>query len=120
MNNYFFLDTYAIFEFLSGNPNYTKYKKARHTLTIFNLIELNYNLKKEISKSKADKITSDYYPLATNILLEDIISAMDLKSKNRKLSAPDCIGYTVAKRLGAKFLTGDKAFENIQGVEFVK
>ena len=120
MNDYFFLDTYAIFEFLAGNQNYAKYKKARHVLTVFNLVELNYNLKKEFSKNKADKITAEYYPLATNICFEDIVFAMDLKSKNRKLSAPDCIGFAVAKRLGAKFLTGDKEFENIAGVEFVK
>ncbi len=32
----------------------------------------------------------------------------------------DCIGYIFAKQLGIKFLTGDKEFENLDNVEFVK
>jgi predicted nucleic acid-binding protein len=45
---------------------------------------------------------------------------MDLKKKEKELSIPDCIGFVIAKRLGAKFLTGDKAFEKKENVEFVK
>jgi uncharacterized protein len=55
-----------------------------------------------------------------DVFAEDIIKASDLKRKKRKLSIPDCIGYVVAKREGAKFLTGDKEFENFSNVEFVK
>ena len=40
--------------------------------------------------------------------------------KKRRLSYADCIGYIYAKRHGMKFLTGDKEFENLPGVEFVK
>ena len=32
----------------------------------------------------------------------------------------DCIGYILAKNIGIKFLTGDKEFENLDNVEFVK
>ena len=32
----------------------------------------------------------------------------------------DCIGYMTAKRLGVKFLTGDREFEGMDNVEFVK
>ena len=39
---------------------------------------------------------------------------------NKKLSIPDAIGYTVAKRLGIKFLTGDKEFEHMEDTEFIK
>ena len=45
---------------------------------------------------------------------------MDLKTTHRKLSIPDAIGYTVARRLNIKFLTGDKDFEGMENVEFVK
>ena len=38
-----------------------------------------------------------------------------LKWKDRKVSMTDCIGYVMAKRLGIKFLTGDKEFEKIRG-----
>ncbi len=43
-----------------------------------------------------------------------------LKWKDRKVSIPDCIGYVMAKNLDIKFLTGDKEFEGLDNVEFVK
>ena len=39
---------------------------------------------------------------------------------NRKLFIPDAIGYTIAKSHGVKFLTGDKEFEKMANVEFIK
>ena len=43
----FFFDTYAFFEIIRGNPKYEKYKNVIAITTIFNLAELNYNLKKK-------------------------------------------------------------------------
>ena len=42
------------------------------------------------------------------------------KNKKKKLSMTDCISYFQAKELGIKFLTGDKEFQNLENVEFVK
>ena len=120
MSDMFFWDTYAFFELLDKNTNYIKYVGNKGITTIFNLAELNYNLKKEFSKSKADEITKFVSNMVVDVSTEDIIEACDLKKKNRQLSLPDCIGYSIAKRAGAKFLTGDKEFEKMKNVEFVK
>ena len=120
MNDFFFLDTYAMFEFIYGNKNYDKLKKNRFVTSIFNLAELNYNLRKEFSQRESDRLTNEYSELLVMVETGDVINAGDLKSKNRNLSIPDCIGYVIAKRIGAKFLTGDKAFEKMKNVEFVK
>ena len=40
--------------------------------------------------------------------------------KKRDVSYTDSIGYIYAKRHNMKFLTGDKEFENLENVEFVK
>ncbi len=88
--------------------------------TVFNIAELNYNLKKEYPKEKSDSITSKYQSRIIKVAWSDIINAMDLKTTNRNLSIPDAIGYIVAKRLGIKFLTGDSDFEKFENVEFVK
>ncbi len=116
----FFFDTYAIFEIVYGNPRYDSYTNAQIITTKFNLAELNYNLKKDISIEKADKLTEKYWNSEVEVTLEDIKKAMDLKSKKRKLSIPDAIGYTVAKRHKVKFLTGDEDFNGMGNVEFVK
>jgi len=120
MNETFFFDTYAFFEIIRGNPKYEKYKNTTAITTIFNLAELNYGLKKETTKQKADKITEEYNQLLIEVKIQDLKEAMDLKTKKRKLSIPDAIGYTLAKKRQVKFLTGDEAFRNMKNVEFVK
>lgn len=116
----YFFDTYAFFEIINGNPNYKKYVESIIITSIFNLAELDYNLKKEMTKEKADLYTKEYYPNLVDVTLEDLYQATDLKSKNRQLSIPDVIGYTIAKRLKIKFLTGDEGFEKMDNVEYVK
>jgi len=115
----FFFDTYAFFEIINGNPKYQKYQDVLPVTTVFNLAELNYGLKKEKGAKLADWITEKYALYLVEVKIEDIKKAMDLKTKQRKLSIPDAIGYTIAKRHGLKFLTGDEAFRDFQGVEFV-
>ena len=116
----YFFDTYAFFEIINGNPNYKKYVESIIITSIFNLAELDYNLKKEMTKENADLYTKEYYPNLVDVTLEDLYQATDLKSKNRQLSIPEVIGYTIAKRLKIKFLTGDEGFEKIDNVEYVK
>jgi len=116
----YFFDTYAFFEIIRGNQTYKKYKDVGAITTIFNLAELNYGLKKETIKEKADKITDKYFPLLVEVSAKDLKDAMNLKIKNKKLSIPDAIGYTVAKSYGVKFLTGDQEFKKMTNVEFTK
>ena len=41
------------------------------------------------------------------------------ENKHKKMSMTDCISYIQAKKLGIKFLTGDKEFKNKENVEHV-
>ena len=120
MNELFFFDTYAFFEVINGNPRYKPYTEANVITTIFNLAELNYNLKKEKDKKNADEYTDKYSKFAVEVTIEDIKKAMDFKTVHRKLSIPDAIGYIIAKKHDVKFLTGDKDFEHMENVEFVR
>ena len=120
MSEIYFFDTYAFFEIIQGNPNYKKYEEANAITTIFNLAELNYGLKKEKSKETADEITEKYRVFLVDVTLDDIKEAMNLKVKNKQLSIPDVVGYTISKKFNAKFLTGDKEFKDMVNVEFVK
>lgn len=40
--------------------------------------------------------------------------------KNRRISMADAIGFTLAAKLGVPFLTGDRQFEDLPNVEFVR
>ena len=73
-------------------------------------------------KSVADTYYDTYLPYARDITDEDLkdASAFRLKMKLKKMSYIDCIGYVIAQKLQIPFLTGDKAFEDMPGVEFVR
>ena len=53
---------------------------------------------------------------------EIIIEAMDFRKQHYKmdLSYVDCIGYTLAKKMKILFLTGDRQFEDMVNVKFLK
>lgn len=118
----FFFDTYALFEKVVGNEDYTKYFKGRIICTVLNLFELHQALLREFNKKTADFWINNFDYSLLKITTKDIIDASSFRFKNKekKLSSIDAIGYAVAKNNNLKFLTGDEGFKNIDNVEFVK
>jgi len=119
--NYFF-DTYAIIEILKQNENYGLYKGKDVTLTIFNLAELYYSSLNDYGEVKANIIYEEYKKTVVEVDDDTFKEAIRFRKEHKKkdLSYTDCIGYIYAKRNNLKFLTGDKEFENMDNVEFVK
>ena len=120
--DYFFFDSYAFFEILKGNPSYEKYKKGLIVTTKLNLFELYLGLLRDLDEETAEKYFDKYYLFIKDFDENVIKQAAKLKNKlnKRDLSMTDCIGYIFAKQLGIKFLTGDKEFQDMDNVEFVK
>ena len=117
----FVFDTYAILEIIEGNPNYQIYLDDTIIINDFIFAELCYNLFRE-NKTKAEEYTEKYSQHISPLKPKWIKEAMQfrIKWKDRGISITDCISYVMAKKLGIKFLTGDKEFENIDNVEFIK
>ncbi len=119
----YFFDTYAFYELINGNPNYLKYSKNVGVITTkFNLMELHYGLILLHGKEKADNYYNQFAKFCIEFDDNVIKSSNSFRymHKSKKLSYVDCIGYTISKTMNIKFLTGDKAFENMENVEFVK
>lgn len=118
----YFFDSYAFFEILKANKNYTKYTEVEIITTKLNLFELYLGTVREKSETEAREVLDLYYQFAVDFDKKTIEEAAKLKNQlnKRDVSMTDCIGYTMAKQLGIKFLTGDKEFENLENVEFVK
>ena len=119
--NYFF-DTYAIIEIIKQNPNYRIYINEEATITIFNLAEIYWSVLNDFGEEKADIVFTGYKKAVVEIddaTLKDAIKFRK-KHKNKDLSYTDCIGYMYAIKNNLIFLTGDKEFENMPNVEFVK
>ncbi|MDO8459977.1 MAG: PIN domain-containing protein, partial [Nanoarchaeota archaeon] len=109
-------------EILKANKNYELYTEAKIVTTKLNLFELYSAILREKGEDEAKKVLELYYPFVVDFNKQTIEESAKLKNKinKRDVSMTDCIGYTVAKQLGIKFLTGDSAFQDLENVEFVK
>lgn len=121
-NETFYFDTYAIFEIIRSNANYLKYLKSKVVTSKLNLFELYYTIKRDFGEAPAIQNVKNYYKFVRDFSLAILINAARFKLTNRSLnlSLVDCIGYSIAKSMGIKFLTGDEKFKNMPNVEFVK
>lgn len=118
--NAYFFDTYAFLEIIDGNKKYEKYKNCIKVTTILNLMELHLSLLRGTNKEYAEKIYHKFMKHTVPVYDKAIFDGNKMKLRAKTLSYVDCIGYAIARHHRIKFLTGDKAFRNIAGVEFVK
>lgn len=86
-----------------------------------NLMELHYGLLRKYNQLIADTHFDAFMKYAVELDNEIIkkANAFRLIHKAKKLSYIDCLGYITAKKMGIKFLTGDKQFKDMENVEFV-
>ena len=117
----YFFDTYAVIELIEGNLRYAPYKEGPATLTIFNLAEIYWVALNRLGIEQAD-VFREYRPAAVEIDDDTLKEAIKFRKlhKKRGLSYADCVGYIYAKRHSMKFLTGDKEFQDLPNVEFVR
>jgi predicted nucleic acid-binding protein len=125
MVSYYF-DTYALILLLNGDERIRYYLESKIITSTLNLMELYYYLLRKNVK-EPEKIIEEIREssvIISDFPLDVVIKASKLRFKkrkeNKKWSYVDCLGYTIAKDLGIRFLTGDKKFENEENVEFIK
>ena len=117
----FVYDTYAIIEIIKGNEKFRDYLYKKIIINNFIFAELCYVLTR-IGYPNAEKYLDRYSRFIIHVDPNIIKKAMSFRFENRKknMSMIDCISYLMAKELGLKFLTGDKEFAGLEGVEFVR
>lgn len=90
------------------------------------MLELAYALARDYGKEKAVEILRIVRTFVTVIQPtdEDYVEAsvlrIELRKRGKNLSLIDALGYVLAQRLGIPFLTGDREFRDLEGVEYVK
>ena len=125
----YLIDTYAIFEWLVGNPAYVPYfdeieNTMSHT-TQFVLLEFYFGLYHKLGAAEAEKKFAEITPYLDIIELdlETLKEAAKFRSDmlpKKKFSYADSVNYIAARKLKVKFLTGDEEFRGMPNVEFVK
>ena len=120
-NETFLYDTYALIELLNKNKYYENYADKDIVINEFIYAEFCYQMH-VLNVNNSQQYLDEVRPAVIKPALETIKKAMDFRYKNKKkkMSMVDCISYIMAQELGIKFLTGDKEFENMENVEFVK
>ena len=118
----YFLDTYALIEITKDSENFKKFADTSNFTGLMNLLELHYFISKEFGEKKADDIIDKLKDVIINVEIDDVKEASKFRLKNikSKFSYVDSLGYVMAFNRNLKFLTGDKEFENLDNVEFVK
>lgn len=119
----FFFDSYAFFELIEKNERYLPYADGVGIVTTrLHLMELHHHILKRHGKEKANFFYNRLVVYAQNPSDEVIMGASELKEamKKKNLSYIDCIGYVMARSMGIPYLTGDKEFSDLDGVEFVQ
>ena len=123
----YFLDTYALHELEEGSESYAAYSTELGVVTTkLNLMELYHNYFKLKGLEEAELAFGHFKEFCIDISDETLKEAaimraqLKKKSKSSNVSYVDCIGYVIAMKLRIKFLTGDREFEGLANVEFVK
>ena len=119
----YFLDTYALVEIIRGNPSYSPYASGISLATTnLNLMELYYHILLESGYSNANHYFEKFKKhciMVTDDIVKDAARFRFL-NKKKNLSYIDCIGYVMAQKNNVPFLTGDRQFKELPGVEFVQ
>lgn len=120
----YFLDTYALIELSLQNANYSRFNDLSQIITSrLNLMEFYYYCIRRYDEKIAITLYNNLKHIIVNWEFDSVIfeaSKLKLENKKKKLSYIDSIGYILSKKLEVPFVTGDKEFENMDNVLFIK
>jgi hypothetical protein len=121
---HYFYDSYAVLAYTSGHEAYREYFEEKDgVLTKLNLLEIYYRSLEQYDSKVALDILGSFYKYQVDFDEDDISASMglrlELKRKGLDISYADALGYFLSQKMRIKFLTGDRAFQGLKGVEYV-
>jgi predicted nucleic acid-binding protein len=116
------LDTYALIEIVSGNPKFAKYFDFDFIIADLTLVEFYSVLLRENGEEFANYWLRKLEHYSHSVNKEILIESVKFRQNNKKsgISFFDAAGYIFAITNKCKFVTGDKEFEGMKNVEFIK
>lgn len=116
------LDTYALVEISRGNAAFLPYLEEDIIICDLTLAEFYGVILREHNELTAEywlkKLRVYAQPAVLGILVK--ASKFRMEHSKERISFFDAVGYLFAKENGHLFVTGDKAFEKMKAVEFMK
>ncbi len=117
-----YLDTYALCEIARGNVRFAQYTTEEFIINDLTLAEFYGVILREHGEELAQHWLNKLKPYSQSVQPKLLTCAVTFKIQHAKknLSFFDAVGYVCALENKALFVTGDKEFEKLKGVEFVK
>jgi len=116
------LDSYALMEIMNGNPKFAHYLNLKFIIADMTLAEFYGVILREQGEEKADYWLDKFQAFSMNVSLNILTKAVKFRYVNRdkNISLIDAIGYIFSKENNYIFVTGDREFEKLENVEFIK
>jgi|SRR3989344_9635727 len=116
------LDTYALIEIHDENPYFLHFLNQEFVVPEITMAEFYGIILRDYDEKTANYLLKKFMMYIIPVKLDIMIKAVKYRHENKKqnLSFFDCVGYMFSREKGMKFVTGDKEFEDKEGVEFVK
>ena len=117
----YFFDTYALIERQNGSDAYAAFQGAAVFTHQYNLYEFVAAIMRVADEARARRELALLHPNALEAETEDLFAAARFRAEHarKRVSYVDALGYTLARKHDLPFLTGDRVFKGIDGVEFV-
>jgi len=115
------LDTYALVEIHNDNPKFSNLLNEEIVITDITMAEFYTDLFKKYNQQTADYWLKKLKSICKPLSLDTLIKASIFRHINKKenYSYFDAVGYIYSQENNMIFVTGDKAFKNKNGVEFI-
>lgn len=116
------LDTYPLVEIATGNDRFAFLLNGDFVVTDTTIAEFYYVLLQRYDVSTADFWYKKFAPYCVTASKDILIEAMKFRHSNKKkdLSFFDCVGYVFAVENNYEFVTGDKEFQNLKNVAYLR
>ncbi len=116
------LDTYALIEIARGNERFVSYFNEEFIIPDLTLAEFYGVMLRDFNEQTAEYWYKKLFPYTRPVPLPVLIGAIKFRFENRKdnISFFDAVGYVFSLSTNCFFVTGDRAFEKKEKVEYKK
>ncbi len=120
-----FADSYGLVALLAGERRYARIFQSEDVVTsAMNVLEVYATLLRKVPPSEARAVAIGLLGSVIEVPTEVAFSAAEfrqrMRARRRDCSYIDAWGYAAARHFSIPFLTGDSAFEGIDGVRFLR
>ncbi len=117
-----YFDTYVLWEISRGNEKFSKYNDEEFIISHLTLAEFYGVLLRDYNEATANYWLKKLLGNTRQVPLQILIKATKFRQLHKKqdVSFFDAVGYTFAQENKIPFVTGDKEFKDMPGVEFIQ